>query len=416
MSEAIVASERRRSVEGRITDEAVSLLRERIGISVRIAQPGFHLASRDLLVNYMRSIGDPNPLYRSASYAESSRWGGLTAQPTLMRAMGSADESDRPASEVQQGGRGDPIAGVHGFMSGVEMHWFRPIREGDTIVARGGLGDLTVKKSKFAEQAVHELHDKVYRNQDGQIVGVTRDLVIRVEREKSRSAGQYRDLDVPHHYSESEIAELDREYEQEYTRGGTPRYFEDVVIGEESVPLLKGPYTVSTFICFQMGQGLLRTPFISVHSEQFAHRKRHPRTFPVNEFGVPDSIARVHWDHAMALESGLPDTYDAGAERMAAVSHAFTNWMGDDGFLRRLNIQVRGFVFVGDVYRINLRVVGKNAAPSGGLVRLEFEGRNQRGDVVLRGDGDVLLPVRSIGPVMVPIEQHEPVSPFESMH
>ena len=246
----------------------------------------------------------------------------------------------------------------------------------------------------MAGTSVHETHDKVYTNQRGELIGVTRDLVIRVERERSRTTGKHSDLDVPHRYSAEELQEIEAEYAREYQRGAETRYFEDVAIGEETVPLVKGPFTTSTYTCFMMGLPLSRTKFHFSHSELYRHRAVHPKTFPTNDFGVPEPVARVHIDRGMAHRAGLPATFDAGAERVAGVSHAFTNWMGDDGFLRRINVQVRGFVFLGDVYRIILRVVEKAVTPDGGLVRLEYEGLNQRGDAVVRGDGDVLLPSR----------------------
>ena len=132
MSEQIL-DERLRAEEGQITDAAVALLRERCGVAIRVTTPGWHMATVDVMANYMHGMGDTNPLYRSESYATATRWGGLIGQPTFLRYTGRADESDPTGREANKGGRGDPLAGVHGYMSGVEIHWFRHIEPGDLI-------------------------------------------------------------------------------------------------------------------------------------------------------------------------------------------------------------------------------------------------------------------------------------------
>jgi len=57
-------------------------------------------------------------------------------------------------------------------------------------------------------------------------------------------------------------------YTDEARRGYTPRYWEDVTVGETLPPLLKGPYTVTTAIAFEQAWGGL---FIRAHGLWYAY-------------------------------------------------------------------------------------------------------------------------------------------------
>lgn len=400
------------ATKGRITDEAVESLRSRIGLQVPAVALGYRRASWDVLVNFARSTGDVNPLYRSEEYASATRWGGLIGYPVFLQYMGDGGWAAPPEFDLDRL-RGDPLAGVHGLHAGMEMHFFRPIRENDTFAVRGGLSGVEVKSSKLGGQAVHEHHDKVYWNQDGETVGVLRQFVVRVEHASARTRGTLSALPVPTSYTADDRARVEEAYDREYCRGAEPRYWEDVAVGDESVPLPKGPFTVTSFICQMMGIGLLRRTLFFVHSEAHQYRRRHPRAFPLDHLGIPDTVASVHWEREAAIRAGVPERYDAGAERVVGAGHAVINWMGDDAFLRRLRVQVRGFVFVGDLVLLTCSVTQKFESDEGCGVSLTIEGRNQRDEIVVQGDADVLLPSRARGPVELGMVVPDDISMFQ---
>ena len=75
--------------------------------------------------------------------------------------------------------------------------------------------------------------------------------------------------------------------------------------------------------------------------------------------------------------------------------HHLTNWMGDDGFLVRHSTQIRHHNVVGDVVRIDGRVVEKGVDDHGApLVTIEQTARNQHGHVSATGRGVVRVPSR----------------------
>lgn len=400
---------------GKVSDAAVEILRGRVGIPLPSESLGYQRASRDVLVNYARSTGDTNPLYRNSDYASNTRWGGLIGFPILMRCMGEGNGPLPPEPVYDDGYRGDPLAGVHALYAAVDFHFFRPIYEDDTFTVRGGLGGVELKRSSMGGQSVHMLHDVVLWDRQGAPVGLTRIVGVRVEHEQARARGKYDALQVPQHYSPEELAEIDRAYEREYVRGAKPRYWEDVKEGEETVPLPKGPYTVTNFITQMMGHGLRRNILFFVHSEAYKYRKKHPKAFPINELGIPETVASVHWDTAAAQRAGVPERYDAGEERVVAFSHAVSNWMGDDAFMRRIRMQIRGFMFVGDTMMITGEVGAKFDDDRGRGVALRLSGQNQRGETIAVGEAEVLLPSRQHGPVVVPVPPGPQVSVFESL-
>ena len=96
--------------------------------------------------------------------------------------------------------------------------------------------------------------------------------------------------------------------------------------------MMKGPMTVTGFICYAQGWGGL---YIRANKIAWKMQSKHPGLGIKNRFNVPDCPERVHWDEDFALEVGAPGAYDYGPERCSWLTHQITNWIGDDGFLRR---------------------------------------------------------------------------------
>ena len=108
----------------------------------------------------------------------------------------------------------------------------------------------------------------------------------------------------------------------------------------------------------------------------------------------------------------MPAAYDYGPERISWLGHLMTNWIGDDGFLRRLNVQVRRHNIIGDLTTCNGRVTAKWVEPGGTggvppttaagaaterahLVECEVWGDNQRGERTCLGMAVAELPSRA---------------------
>ena len=150
--------------------------------------------------------------------------------------------------------------------------------------------------------------------------------------------------------------------------------------------------TVTSIIAFVQGWGSL---YVRAHGLAFDLFARHPALGIPNAFGVPEPPERVHWDEAFARAVGVPGAYDYGPERVAWLGHLVTNWMGDEGMLARLNVQVRRHNLIGDTTWCRGRVTAATVRDGRGEVTLDLQAVNQRGEVIARGEATVVLPQRA---------------------
>ena len=112
---------------------------------------------------------------------------------------------------------------------------------------------------------------------------------------------------------------------------------------------------------------------------------------------APDSDCAcgvAHAEQAMAREVGMPGGYDVGPQRISWMGQLMSNWTGDDGFLRRLNVAVRRPNIFGDVSWCRAKVVDKRLEEGAHLVDLEAWVENQLGEATAQGTAVVELPAR----------------------
>ena len=95
------------------------------------------------------------------------------------------------------------------------------------------------------------------------------------------------------------------------------------------------------------------------------------------------------------MEVGAPGAYDYGPERCSWLTHQLTNWMGDDGFLRKAKSQIRRHNPDGDAIFINATVVRKFVEDGKHLVEIQQKAETHRGELSASGVAIVELPSRS---------------------
>ena len=282
------------------------------------------------------------------------------------------------------------LPGIHAMYGGTDFRWQRPIRIGDAIVGESVLLDLVEKPSRFARRAIQQTYRTTFRNQIGEPVCEADSWCFRTERDTARERGKYAAVEPPR-YTEREMDAIAAAYAKEAARGRQPRFWTDVTVGDALPELVKGPLTVTSVIAFVQGWGSL---YVRAHGLAFEMFERHPALGIPNASGVPEPPERVHWDEAMARAVGVPGPYDYGPERVAWLGHLVTNWMGDAGFLRRLNVRVLRHNLIGDATWCRGAVTGKEA---GGVVHLSVRADNQRGETTAEGTATVVLPEQPAG-------------------
>lgn len=373
--------------KGKLTDEGLKDLRSRIGSYFSVGSAASEVPEDSIRHFAIGVVGDTNPLWNDQEYARKTKWGGLIAPPSYLYAV-----------VYPTGMRAGGLAGVHAYHSGNNWEWYKQVRMGDFIRGTYQLKDVTEKQSKFAGRILIVSAEIVYFNQLDEVVAKTIGWSIRAERGASQKKGKYGGIRV-HKYSDQEIEAINQMYENEVIRGATPRYWEDVNVGDEIPPVVKGPFSPTDMIaCFSgMGGGGGGGWGIGVaHGVKIKQLRKHPGfSFRDPETGALGTIAEVHTMTDVARGAAVPYAYDIGTQRNSWLIHALTNWMGDDGFLKKLNASYRRFNVYGDTQFAKGKVTKKYIQNGEHLVDVEVWCENQRGEVTAPGEGTIVLPSKA---------------------
>jgi len=137
-------------------------------------------------------------------------------------------------------------------------------------------------------------------------------------------------------------------------------YFEDVTEGSEIPTLIKNP-----------------TPMQLV---KFA--------------GASEDFNPIHYDKDRALADGLPGTIVHGRLKNAFLIQVLTDWIGDEGFLKRIAIQHRGMDLPGSPIVCKGTVTRKYTESGENLLDCEVWTENAKGEKTAPATATVRLPSR----------------------
>lgn len=362
-----------------ITDDRIADLKKRLHLVWRPRRPYFNTAATgDAIRHFCDGIGDTNPLYTDAAYAARTRHHCLVAPGCFLYSVYWAAQ-----------GRGMP--GIHAWHSGDDWEFYLPILEGDIFTYTNEMVDVLVKESEMAGKTVIQYHDIRYLNQRGELVAKALDWCVRAGRHASKERGKYADI-ASATYTPEEMKRIYADYDAEEVRGAVPRYWGDVCPGDELTPVVKGPLSRRDIYAWLLGAG---SPFIRAHGLALSFLRRHPGTDMIDSYtGLADVPELVHMEDTRAQEIGLPGAYDYGCQRISWLSNVITNWMGDDGFLKRLKGTLRRFNVIGDTTWCKGKVIKKYIENNEHLVDIDCWAENQRGEKTLVGLATVRLPVK----------------------
>jgi len=102
----------------------------------------------------------------------------------------------------------------------------------------------------------------------------------------------------------------------------------------------------------------------------------------------------VHFDAGFAKKGGHADVFVNTGFLQAALVRVITDWMGDDGFLKKLRFEMRRQQRPGYTMVCRGKVVAKHEEGGEGLVGLEVWAENEREGVTTPGTASVILPRR----------------------
>jgi len=135
-------------------------------------------------------------------------------------------------------------------------------------------------------------------------------------------------------------------------------YFDDVKVGDELPPLVKGPIQ-------------------QIQLTRYA--------------GASGDFNPIHQDDEFARAAGMGAVFAHGMLSMGFVGQAVTDWSGA-GTVRKLGVRFAALVRLKDVVTCRGRVVGKSSKDDVHLVELEVWAENQRAEKVVTGRATVALP------------------------
>lgn len=110
---------------------------------------------------------------------------------------------------------------------------------------------------------------------------------------------------------------------------------------------------------------------------------------------VNDEFIPIHMDDAAGQAAGQPAAFGMGNLRFAYLHNLLRAWLGDDGDIRRVSVQYRGFNQKHDTLTCYGKVTRQYEDEGEPRIDLEVWVENQHGQVVTPGQATVALPRRN---------------------
>ena len=383
--------------------------------------------------NYMRTIGDDNPLYNDPEYARGTRYGCLIAPgPILSQIRGITAHGVQYGGEGKKRREGYPVAN---YFSGAAWEFFDTVKVGSKFRSSMVTRDLFTKQGSRGN-LIFFISELMYWDYHGDLAGKCYGTLIMVPIE---AMGASRSMNVDkvgsqllyergtQSYSAEDLQPIveDMERMRPLRRGAETLYWEDVEVGERLGPVVVPPWTLqdleapnmvgSCVLHIAKGDPGDELAFEPVFNRFKKRGEGHHVTHPATRW--PWSASAEHSDPLMAAFRALPGPFDGGVQRTQIPHRLLSDWMGDEGFVRRQQTAIRKPVFYSDTTYYTGEVVkkfkevqegeqGPGAVPGKReyhAVGIRLEGKNQVGEVSTPGTACIYLPSRQDGPVQLPI-------------
>lgn len=334
-------------------------------------KPWVTFVTEDAIRHFAQGTDDDNPLWTDPVYAAKTRHGKLTAPPAFVFANRYPILHGAPLKA--------PLASLIG---GVEVEWQDSIHAGDTLQSESKQKDFFEKRNKEGRRLNFVISEVTYRNEKGVVATATGTMIMATQ----IGLHTMMEHEVPY-YSENDLRNLEEVWRKEYRRGGEVLYYEDVEVGLEIPSIVRGPLTIGDMVAWNAGIG----PSYKAGRWGYLELTKAMHTAMFNpDTGFPVKYSQQHEDFKLAAGRGMPAPFDNGVMRFAWAAPLITNWMGDDGFLKRLKVQVSRPGLYGDLTTYSAKVIAKDA----GSVKLQISGKKQDGAVNTNGEAEIILPSR----------------------
>ena len=306
---------------------------------------------------------DSNLLYVDRDYAQASRFGGLLCPPLaawkdIAPPIGFFGAGQESHFEV-------PLPfNSYGLNGGSDWQFLRPAYVGAWVTRQFRIRDIFEKQGRSGP-LVFVIRQETLTDQDNQKISVAdRVSIHRALPEEDQvitdDVGTVREpplqaVIISPPAPDEVIAKAQTEPAQQ-------RYFEDVAVGDELPPVVKGPITTTHLVRWAAANG---------------------------------NYARIHWDLPFAqLRQGLTNVVVNGSLKNQYLGELLVRFAGEEGWFKRYQVQHRGMDYPGDVLTAHGAVTGKREVGGFGYVECQVGLRNNRGELTVSGQATVVLPKR----------------------
>jgi hypothetical protein len=340
----------------------------------------------DSLRHFADGIGDLNPLYRDKEYAAKTKYNCIVGPPTILMTIASANYPDPPGFP--------PPQEFYVLYIGEQYELFSPICEGDEIDWKSTFPtDIRVKKSKtMGSVAFMDGKIEFTRHKGGTPLAVSNFGIV-VYKQSDRTRDRAKPV-----YTEEYIRKVYEAQDNEIVRGATPRCWEDVQVGEELTPVVRGPLTTMDNIAYIRG-GVSEWHYSADRLYRFMHEQCG--------WGLYDPDYKIYRN----FKEWSDTTAGGGAMapyRISLMGLLLTNWASDDGFIWKFKTEMRKTLGFGVVLWIKGKVSKKYILDGRCCVDVDCWMEDQNGQEGIQPTtATIILPSREHGPVVYPSPQPE---------
>ena len=282
----------------------------------------------DAVRHFAWGIGDNNPLWVDQDYGPPSGLTTTVAPPSFAYAI---DETT-----VAPG-----LDGYERHYESVKWKWFHRLEIGDRISAESKiLGEDHDSAADYIWQ-----HGETSFHCSGKGVVAKANVTTRRDKKELTPVDERDEIK----YTPEQLSEIEEAILNEKCRGASPRYCEELSVGDPLGIVTKGPLSIMDIVAWCAGT-----------------------------MGSPDTQKGFS-------TGGLDDQTATGPQLAAWVMHLLTNWMGDNGFLHELTITFSGLPSLGSTTTISGSVTSTFMDENKCFCEITFTCLLQNGELIANG-------------------------------
>jgi len=351
------------------------------------------LVTEDLIRHFADASGDRNPLWRDPEYARKTRWGGIIAPPTFTDTIvqpygGNWDWGTQYSSKFKS---------FFMLPDGATRNLYQPLHPRDKLRSiEYYLGVTEVKPLRPAPaREFVDARRRVLINQREEIVAILDQHFKAVINHNISADSPYWIKRRKRKLTDAERDAIQHYYDTETRRGAAPLYWEDVNVADILNDVLVGPIAIQdTFAAYIVMSG--HAVGFDLEWERVKKNFNFHYLDPDINAWTAGAVCHVLDDksHAFIWDGGAAVSFFFIPEWM--LSRMIVNWMGDNGFLRKLDDRCDPYYpIIGDVLHTKGSVTNKYIKNDEYLVDLKVNCENQDKLIIMSGTATVKLPSKN---------------------